>query len=235
MGALRVQSAQAVGRNHRVLGKNMQDALGLVNEGYFVAGVICDGCSENKHSEVGAALAASYLTGVIEDYRTCRWMTPAVIASRLEDRLMDYLASLLRPLWMMTDAQKALYVQDHLLFTVVGFIWTPGETAVFYAGDGTLMVDGETTHLNVGDTPLYPSYRLIPQAIPPGTVVPPFTIHTYGAVKRLMIGSDAWKKETEKLPLIWNTDHLQRLINRLSDREHRFSDDVSVITLQATE
>lgn len=233
---LSLQSAQHAGRGHLSSGKNMQDALGTFKAWDFAAGVICDGCSEGLHSEAGAQMAASYLIGSIAEYQSYYWMNPETIAKRMDEKLKNYLSSLLYLAWFFEDGTKerAAYVQNHLLFTVMGFVWTPTQTAVFYAGDGTLLIDDEEEHLNMGDMPLYPAYRLIPYAIPPEIVIPEITVRVYDRpVRRLAIGSDAWKDERELIPRIWEAWHLQREINRLSNREHRFYDDVSIIALQA--
>lgn len=227
------QGAQHVGRGHLLSGRNLQDAMCSFRVGDFVAGVICDGCSDGAHSEVGAALGAQYLTALIDDYRNCTWLTPIKIAAKLERRLTQYLQTLLVPYQeIMTEQELAHYVENHLLFTVVGFIWTPEESVFFYCGDGTILINDEVHHLNVGNKPLYPAYRLIPYAVPKTLVVPPMEIMARSHVTRLGIGSDAFKDERDLIREMWRQENLQRTINLLSEQSHAFYDDVSIMTLE---
>lgn len=232
-----LQTAGAIGRSHLVSRRNGQDAYAAFTAEDFAAGIICDGCSEGVHSEVGAALASQFLINKIQQYHTFYRLSPFMMAEKLSKALDGYLVRLIQPYKFLNLPEITHFVQHHLLFTVVGFIWTPETTAVFYAGDGTHVVNGEdfhdTQYLNVGDTPLYPAYKMIPFAIPSGTLVPDFEVRTYPNVTRLMIGSDAWKDERDLLGQVFEQKRLQRWINRLSEREHRFSDDVSVIALEA--
>lgn len=226
---MRVQTAQHIGRTHLLDGRNRQDALRVVEGDSYVIGVICDGCSEGQYSEVGANLGAEIFSKFFA--AMARWRVPVLL--NLESMVESRLKAIVDINVYSEDVVD--FVHDYLLFTVIGFIWTPAETVVFWQGDGTLWVNDEVQHLNVGNTPFYPAYRLIRDALPAGMDMPDFTIGRYTDVKRIAIGSDAWKDEPELADKVWDCFHLQRQINIWSDRQHRFKDDVSLIALEVTE
>lgn len=230
-----IESAQHIGRSHLLDFRNRQDAIASVGGENWAAGFIADGCSEGTRSEVGANIAVQYLATETQVIMHENKLRPEQIAHDLS-WMLDYYIKYTASLFKTNDERKYVnFVQNNFLFTVVGFIWTPEETAVFYAGDGTVWINDEVRYLNVGDTPLYPAYKLIPWAIPAETVIPDFTVETYNNVGRVAIASDAWKDERETADRMWEISPLQREINRMSRINHQFSDDTSIIRLIATE
>lgn len=237
---MRVQKAQHAGRDHIIDHKNMQDALRVFHTDDFLAGIICDGSSNGNlpetHSEVGAQAAAEFMIGAIREWSSYGHLTPKVIATKLDKELQRYLQALVAPFWWLDEAGLADYVKRHLQFTILGFIWTPKEFVVFYVGDGTLWINDEVHHLNEGNLPAYPAYRLVPYAIPnyyePKMSIIP--ISRDGGVKRFAIGSDAFKDEKTRTGEIWNIERgtLQMRINIMSNIDHSFGDDVSIITVE---
>lgn len=228
----KLTSAQHVGRSHLLLARNYQDALAVVDTPDCQIGVICDGCSEGAHSEAGATLGAALIASRLAWHRSS---FPTIdktldfVALRLLDHWKDLLAS-----YCFSPRQHVQFIQDHLLFTVVGFIATPQRVTVFHAGDGVYVVNEQVTLLDEMNAPHYLAYHLIPHAVE--RELPPFGFSieswTTAEVERLMIGSDAWVDEPDLLPGVWQQPHLQRCLNVWSDKEHRFFDDVSVITLE---
>lgn len=221
------EGAQHIGRRHWIDYGNKQDVSQLLFGMNSSVGVICDGCSEGAHSETGAALAAKFFTSEALVYLENTSKDPGTIAERVGRKLDQYLLDLTIAQTWNTDAEYVHFVQNHLLFTVVGFITRGSDVALFYAGDGTLWIDDERRDLNPGDTPMYPAYRLIPDAVPKGLIVPELQVECYHNPKRFAIGSDAWKEEPDID--MWALHPLQREINRLSRVDHRFGDDVSII------
>lgn len=232
---MKLQSAQHIGRQHILNGTNMQDALSVAHGSDYVAGVICDGCSEGKHSEVGAGLASAYIARWLAHYADMYALTKDRINAAYDvGSFVHFLLEKQKSLFQFNDDHEWVqYVKDHLLFTVIGFVHTVECTTIFYCGDGTLVIDDKVKHLNVGDTPLYPAYNLIPHALTTPIRHIPFIVERYYSVQRLAIGSDAWKDEPDLLLPMFGQKHLQREINRLSDRQHRFQDDVSIITVES--
>lgn len=231
------------GRGHVLGDQNCQDALaidsGILNNAPFVIGVIADGCSEGKASEVGANLAANYLTAQIY-YLLSRNVPPSVIPSVLYGDLLGMLKDMTGRYNFRHPAQRVNFIKDNLLFTAIGFIITPSESVVFAAGDGVIVINDEVIERQQDNKPTYIAYHMIERqyleesasALPQG-----FDVYNLDMVslQRLAIGSDAWFGERELLDQVWqHTGHerkLQRQMNIWS-KNKRFYDDASIVTLE---
>jgi hypothetical protein len=85
---------------------------------------------------------------------------------------------------------------NSLLFTIVGVIMTPEETAIFSFGDGVFALNGKVTVIAPagGNAPPYIGQRLVPGLMPEKYLK--FTVHTVVPtkdVRHLLIGSDGVK------------------------------------------
>ncbi len=140
-----------IGRNHVVANKNNQDAYRVVLRSQFVVAVVCDGCGSGKHSEVGAQLGAKIVTDAIADLldQGLAISNPDfwdILKTNLFQKLIDIIA-------IANDAQESVmeFVNDYLLFTIVGAVITSSETVTFSMGDGAIAVNGKLTQI-----PAYP-------------------------------------------------------------------------------
>lgn len=140
-----------IGRNHVATGKNNQDAYRVVLRSQFVVAVVCDGCGSGKYSEVGAQLGAKIVTDAIADLldQGMAISNPNfwdILKTNLFQKLIDIVA-------IANDAQESVmeFVNDYLLFTVVGAVITASETVTFSMGDGAIAVNGKLTQI-----PAYP-------------------------------------------------------------------------------
>lgn len=237
----RIQKAQHIGRNHVLDGSNCQDALVVGEKDGAVYGVICDGASlispdwpTKPHSEVGATLGAAFLAERLRNDDPD--MDRESLALNLESSLDWWFEKQLDVMYFVDETLMTRYLLEHFLFTVVGFRLVGATAVVFWQGDGTIVVNDEIIHLNVGSQPDYPAYWHMPGALPNGYVPQNFEYRIFQGVTRLMIGSDSWKNEPELLNEIWTCDlPLQRQINVWNEMDHHFSDDVSVITVEVTQ
>ncbi len=231
---IRLRSAQIIGRSHLLSGRNSQDALktgSLEVRGQKVFyGVICDGCSEGESNEVGAKLASAFLGRQIEILLKQR-IPLGKIPPVLHKRMFGFLKGLLGKISFDAPASRAVFIENNLLFTILGFIFTEDETIVFAQGDGVLVVNDEVTIRDENDRPNYIGYDLLK------TSPTSFDVYRFpGAlVARIAIASDALEEETDFVSELWGNTHavgLQRKVNILSRQEHRFRDDLSVIALE---
>jgi len=140
-----------IGRNHVATGKNNQDAYRVVLRSQFIVAVVCDGCGSGKHSEVGAKLGAKIVTDAIADLldQGMAISNPNfwdILKTNLFQKLIDIVA-------IANDAQESVmeFVNDYLLFTIVGAVITASETVTFSMGDGAIAVNGKLTQI-----PAYP-------------------------------------------------------------------------------
>ena len=240
-----LHQATNIGRTHLLEYKNRQDACtifnGLVFNRPIAIGVVCDGCSEGSNSEVGAQIGVSFL---IRDTRSLLDMgVPVrVIPNILYQRLIEFLRQLVDGYNLESPVERANFVKNNLLFTVVGFIVTKETSVIFFAGDGTIVIDDLVRHLESNNLPIYPGYHLIDRNLLVNPSPLPNTFDTLPLItkqfKRLAIGSDAWKDESDLLKEIWGYKHpagLQRKLNQWSKTDKRFKDDVTIITLEILE
>jgi serine/threonine protein phosphatase PrpC len=140
-----------IGRNHVAAGKNNQDAYRVVLRSQFVVAVVCDGCGSGKHSEVGAKLGTRIVSNEIADLleQGMAISNPDfwdILKTNLFQKLIDIVA-------IANDAQESVmeFVNDYLLFTIVGAVITSSETVTFSMGDGAIAVNGKLTQI-----PTYP-------------------------------------------------------------------------------
>ncbi|GHO47923.1 protein phosphatase 2C domain-containing protein [Ktedonospora formicarum] len=234
--SFRICAGSITGRDHLLDGRNCQDALHYLEfevEGApYVVGVVADGCGEGLYSEVGARLVAPFVCQSIRN--SLRNNVP------LEDLPNLLLVQVKRFLYLLLDGydfsdegERDIFIHNHLLFTLVGFVITPQETLTFLAGDGLIQVN-DVSHCIREEAPAYLTYMLVK---PDGQVgdLPGFTLYSLptAELERLMIGSDAWLDEPELRAEVWRGRTpvaMQRLMNRWSDAQH-FRDDASLITV----
>lgn len=140
-------SGSMIGRHHVLAGKNNQDAFRVVRQERYIIAVVCDGCGSGKHSEVGAKLGARIVIDAIADLLnhdlaiSDREFWKAVQTNLLQ-KLKDFVA---------ISNGDMEFVNDYLLFTIVGVLITPNETVTFSMGDGAIAVNGKLNQI-----PAYP-------------------------------------------------------------------------------
>ena len=238
----RLRSGTVVGRSHMLSGKNCQDALVFSQfewlRGDFVVGVICDGCSEGKSSEIGAKMTSQFvLKEVTELLRLgCgKNLLPRLLFAKTL-AFLEQIASG----FGFSPKERLKFIEDHLLFTVLTLIKTPDEVFVLAYGDGVVVINDEVDFRDQGDAPFYMGYHLMgTQLLKSGKTPLPFGFDIYSTstkrLKRLAIASDAWRDEGKIFSEVWGITHpngLQRKMNVWSNREHRFTDDASIIVVE---
>jgi serine/threonine protein phosphatase PrpC len=157
-----------IGRNHVLASKNNQDALRIVLWDQFMTAVVCDGCGSGKHSEVGAKLGSRMVTDAIADLLNQGLAVSDpdfwnVLKTNLLQKLMDFVA-------IANENSESVmeFVNNYLLFTIVGLVITPSETVTFSIGDGAIAVNGKLTQIPAypDNAPPYLAYGLYrPDAI----------------------------------------------------------------------
>lgn len=246
---LRIRKARIIGRSHLIEGVNMQDAMSLdsveVRGRKYIFGVICDGCSMSAegtplHSEVGANLGVEFLSGDIRGLLKSR-VPLRKIPNLLHRRTVEFLRRQVSLLPYAGDPESQVrFIVDKLLFTVIGFIYSDEETIVFYQGDGVFIVNEVVTVLDQNDLPAYIGYSainrnlLLPEASSPPDGFETLVIPS-GSITRLAIASDSLGKEPEFFTELWGYKMpigLQRKVNVWSLNDHKFQDDLSIITLE---
>ncbi|RZM77324.1 protein phosphatase 2C domain-containing protein [Leptolyngbya iicbica] len=187
---IEVAAGSVVGRDHRRVGKNNQDAWAWTLLPQGLVAVVCDGCGSQPHSEVGARLGAALTVRTVQRQLTQRSLTDVEFWPTVQQQVLRRLRSLARQL----GHDLAATVQQHLLFTLLGAIVTPQDTVVFGLGDGVYALNGEIQVLGpyAHNAPPYLAYHLLP-ADALSVVPPPLQIHCQQpteTVATLLLGSD---------------------------------------------
>ncbi len=238
----RIRTAIKTGRKHLQNGMNCQDALRVIEEQEveipYVIAVACDGCSDGKFSEVGANLGATFLATQAYYYLT-KGIKPLNIGNLLYQDLISAMKNFLDQFKFRNDAEKALFVKEHMLFTAMGVVITKDEGIIFASGDGVITLNDESLFREQDNKPIYIGYNLVDIRFFTTSVQLPNgfdLIHLdIKNISKLAIGSDAWKEEPEFLKEVWGFNHprgLQRKLNVWSNENHLFKDDVSIITVE---
>lgn len=168
-----------IGRDHRLAGKNNQDAFCCLAIDRAIVCVVCDGCGSRPHSEVGAKVGARLIASQMSDTVSgnsdyCRPIRKDdwefLLACVYNKPFLQEVEAL--AVEMTRRSNEVLYefnqtILDYFLFTAVGAIVTEESVAVFSAGDGVFGINFRTGgFVNVlepfpDNAPPYPAYRLI--------------------------------------------------------------------------
>lgn len=231
MQNMQIRSGQIIGRDHTARQGNCQDGYALVVTDDYAAAFICDGCSEGKHSEVGAKLGAQFLAE-----ETTRLLNMGFCADGLPPLLYERMVMYLDKIAEVSHPRDRVgFIHSHLLFTIVGCIITPKNSIVFTAGDGMIAVDDTVRCIDQKNQPAYIAYHLIKEELPQeyqladGFDVQPLP----EAWQRVAIASDGF--EPDLLPKAWNQTHprgLQRKLIYWSNQEQRFRDDATIVMIE---
>ncbi len=155
-----------IGRNHVLAGKNNQDAYRIVANDKFIIAVVCDGCGSGKHSEVGAKLGARLVIAEIVNLLNSQTNQDSQISSpefwnlvklNLLQKLKDFVTLIngnreLASVGAIHELPLQIeFVNDYLLFTILGVVIAERETVTFSMGDGAIAING-----NLNQIPAYP-------------------------------------------------------------------------------
>lgn len=247
MKGFRIRSGIVPGREHIRKGINCQDAFSVgefrIDDKEFNVGIVCDGCSEGAHSEVGSNLLATFIRN--EVLMLIASGVPVVeIPTILYHRCVGYLRSVMTITAPGTITQMVEYVKSHLQCTAIGFVMDSENLVLFHAGDGVMIVEDEVTIIDQHNRPMYLAYHLVPRlAIKSKGIILPDNFTTkvipVTSFSRLAVCSDGIETDVQDVyHTLWGHDNklgLQRTLKKASTFDHRFADDCTVITLEKVE
>lgn len=133
-----------IGQQHIEYGINCQD-YGMEKNGVKI---VCDGCSEGKHSEVGAKTFCHLM-----EYGDSKYRTAKPLEAEFQKMVEIF-------------GQTPATVRDFLCFTILIVLETESEFVVSFCGDGFIIqefVDGRfiVEELNDGEYPKYFAYNYV--------------------------------------------------------------------------
>ena len=165
-------AGSVIGRDHRVAGKNNQDALCVSTGDTCDIVLVADGCSAGTHSEVGAQAGVQMVSRTIrrhvELYSAAGIPHTSFGASGpfWEGVRLDVLRQL-HGLAQMMGQRLSTALNTYCLFTIVGALLTKERASFFSVGDGIIIVNGEMTRIGPfpNNEPPYLAYGLVPTSL----------------------------------------------------------------------
>ncbi|MBL8020241.1 MAG: protein phosphatase 2C domain-containing protein [Leptospirales bacterium] len=125
MREFQVWCAKEVGNTHHLARQNCQDAVACLDAPDCIVGVVCDGSSSHKHSEVGSRLASRIVCTVLTRYETAKDISRFITES-IQMQLGNLAASF----------------PDLFAFNITAFQAKAHATNVWRLGDGVVMING---------------------------------------------------------------------------------------------
>lgn len=169
---------------------NNQDAISIITTPNLIIGVVADGCGSGKHNEVGSNLGARIFAGTLAESMSQK-LAPQI---RLETVASDTISKLVAI--CSVSYYNSKFVEDFMLFTIIGFWINDDETVLFSIGDGVVAINDDIYIIEPlsGNRPPYLGYGIKGSPLLeqyPDLLRP--VIHWSNStdqVRNLMIGSD---------------------------------------------
>lgn len=159
---LEFAGGSTIGRDHRLVGRNNQDAWTILQDDELTIGVVADGCGSGAFSEVGSRLGIRIFAETIRD-SYFDGSTREVNWPRVQQHTLSQFDMLARS---MGDSYRKV-IEEHFLFTLIGFVIDARQAIFFALGDGTIIINDEVIELGPfpGNAPPYLGYGLIKELV----------------------------------------------------------------------
>lgn len=157
-------NGSVVGRDHILAGRPNQDACRMIRSDKCLVAVVCDGCSDGLHNEVGAQLGANLIAKALYDqlqhYGYSLPNSESKESYVFWEHIRQDVLTTLRVAVRGMGGSFSWTVGNYFLFTVMGAVITQSNTIVFSLGDGLYAVNGEPTRIGPfpGNAPPYLAY-----------------------------------------------------------------------------
>jgi hypothetical protein len=225
-----------VGTDHLRTGRNGHDAFASLLADDLAIALVCDGCGSGAHSEVGAKIGARILVRELAA-GVRRGLDLSPDSPLWTGAAGDTIAQL-KALASTLGGSPVDTVETFLLFTVVGLLITPRETAVFFLGDGVIVING--TGIVLGpfpdNAPPYLSYALLDGTTPRLNVN---QLLSTNAIESLVVATDGATGIVDRLPAMLddlafrNPDVIRRRLFLLTrDEPGLLHDDTTIVAIR---
>ncbi len=193
-------AASTIGRDHRLIGRNNQDAWYHISTDRVTVIVVADGCGEGLYSEVGARLGSRLMVEALFEASEDGGASPELVLEIARQNVVKKIEQLVG----FFVGPRGQIINEHFLFTLVGCVLTETMSWFFSIGDGYLAVNGTELPLGSfeGNMPPYLSYALVTTALAPSLLK--------GTIHRVLATTDLDS-------FVLGTDGLQDYVKRKSD------------------
>lgn len=236
-----LNKAIIIGNEHVFARTNRQDFCGFIEYAdEKIVGVICDGCSSGKHSEVGASLIGLQLLKLLKKLNFTGDMN--VYRINIQVHIESFIYHLMN-LMFEDSIDKVQFVNDYMLTTFTFCVIDEENTFIGHAGDGIIVIS-QNNELHVenvdhNNSPHYIAYNLVDEELLKSTKVKSdLEIKRYptSEIDSIIIASDGLEPLVEKnmlSELYGNTGRkLQRKFNVWQKIDRMFGDDVSCVIFE---
>ncbi|EKD66614.1 MAG: hypothetical protein ACD_49C00029G0042 [uncultured bacterium (gcode 4)] len=138
-----------IGRDHRRINKNNQDAYEVIEDDNYIIATVCDGCSDAQASEVGANIICRMLDAKMAE-KIENLTFNLAYALDLDEVIRDFLEELrkecIKEIVRISSSLNKNYlvgIKDFFLATIVSVIVTREVSFAFSIGDGVIIINGE--------------------------------------------------------------------------------------------
>ncbi len=207
------------GRLHMLGNRHNDDAFVISATPEFIVGVVSDGCGDALDSSLGASIGSKLIANRII-HRLLRHGVPIAknegigMAARFSQKLQVWLedcnidiltySRIIADCLYLTTREK--FIENHFLYTAIGFIVTDTFYATFAIGDGMIAVNGDVKTLGPfpSNRPPYVCYPLLKVDFPEGQLTLKLrNIGFTSDLQSIMIGSDG----LTEFPALSNKTH----------------------------
>ncbi len=188
------RSASVAGARHRAAARNCQDAAltwVACDQAWGIA-VVCDGCGSQPHSELGALWGRqAWCRAVQRTIASGHGLASPSFWTTVCDDVVTALTCLAAQCGGDDERERAVFVQQHLLFTSVIGVVHEATVSVLALGDGAALVNDEPHVFGpwADNAPPYIAYALLDSTFAPMTVATIVT-RAKAEVGRLAVASD---------------------------------------------
>jgi hypothetical protein len=193
MREFEVAGGSIVGKEHRRLNKNNQDAYEIVEDDDLVIATVCDGCSDALASEVGANLICRIFNARVRAELQNIMFVPSgdeiglryVVGGFLERIRQECIGDILNISGLL-NANYLVGIKDFFLATIVSVIITREVAIVCCIGDGVIIINGEPYAIGPfpDNEPPYIAYG----AVDPARIRVAKELYRFNVVKIMPVG-----------------------------------------------
>lgn len=229
-----IRAGSVIGRDHRKIGKNNQDAYYIAQNDDTLVAIVADGCGDPSSpfsevgSRIGAKLVATTVLQFAKNYECCD-----------QSFFNDVLDSVLRDIVKISDHidpyNEGNTLKDMFLFTIVGVIIRKDISVFFTLGDGVIRINGLQIKMSKYDNnaPPYIVYNLMKSSLvafePTSIII--FNIRAVLSTKNLnsfLIGTDGVDYLTD-VSEFWTDSKLFENVNAVNNRLAAINRDTQTI------